>query len=115
MVLMNSDGRHIHLSSLRDVTSEEKFYNVKLNVHQCIRGTFKKVQTYIPRQRSSTLTPRQKDIANLIGKGFTNMEIARKLSVSINTVKNHKRLLFKKAKVKNSMELVSITRALQEE
>jgi DNA-binding CsgD family transcriptional regulator len=113
MVLMDSDGRYIHLSSLRDITSEEKFYDVKLNIHQRIRGAFKKMQTYIPRQSSSTFTPRQKDIANLIGKGFTNMEIARKLSVSINTVKNHKSLLFKKAKVKNSIELASITREVQ--
>jgi DNA-binding NarL/FixJ family response regulator len=70
------------------------------------------MQTFIPRQSSSTFTPRQKDIANLISKGFTNMEIARKLGVSIFTVKNHKSLLFKKAKVKNSIELASITREL---
>jgi DNA-binding CsgD family transcriptional regulator len=111
MVLMNREGRYIYLSSLRDITSEEKFYDVELNIYQRIRSTFKKVQTYIPRQSSRTFTPRQKDIANLIGKGCTNMEIAHKLSVSISTVKNHKSTLFKKAKVKNSIELASITRA----
>lgn len=114
MVLMNNDGRLIHLSSMRDITSDEKFYDVKLNIHRRIGGTFKKLQTYIPRQSSSTFTPRQKDITNLIKKGFTNMEIARSLSVSVNTVRNHKSLLFKKAKVKNSIELASISRELRE-
>jgi DNA-binding NarL/FixJ family response regulator len=55
----------------------------------------------------------QKDIVNLIEKGFTNQEIAEQLSVSVNTVRNHKSLLFRKTNVKSSIELLRVTRNLQ--
>ncbi len=112
MVVSTADGKYIYLASFKDVTSEEKFHGVKLNIYQRIQGEYKKIHTYNPRQGSSTFTPRQKDIVNLIRKGFSNQEIAQQLNVSIHTVKNHKNLLFKKANVKSSIELASITNEL---
>ncbi|NJP12584.1 MAG: response regulator transcription factor, partial [Leptolyngbyaceae cyanobacterium RU_5_1] len=68
---------------------------------------------YTPRLNESKLTPRQKDIVNLIAKGFTNNEIAEQLSVSVHTVKNHKSLLYRKVDVRNTMELLGASRAMQ--
>lgn len=42
------------------------------------------------------LSDRENDIATLIGKGFTDKEIARVLGIAVNTVKAHKQRLFKK-------------------
>lgn len=38
---------------------------------------------------SVTLTPRQLEIVRLIGQGFSNKEIARRLCIELSTVKNH--------------------------
>lgn len=112
MAIENSQGKFIYLNSYKDVSLEEKFHDVRLNIYQSIQGDFKKTNTYNPRRKSSVFTPRQNEIANLIGKGLTNEEIANRLHVSISTVKNHKNRLFKKARVKTSMELASITHNL---
>jgi len=112
MSIRNVAGKYIYLNACRDVTAKEKFHDVKLLVHHCIQGEFKHIYTYHPRQSSTAFTPRQKDIVQLVSKGFTNKEIADQLNISINTIKNHKNLLFKKANVRTSMELFSLTNAL---
>jgi DNA-binding CsgD family transcriptional regulator len=105
-------GDYAYINSIKDVTFTAKFHDVKMNVYQLVRGEYKKTQTYIPRTSKSDLTPRQKDIVNLISRGFTNQEIAQEMSVSINTVKNHKSLLFRKVRVKSTIELLNIAQSL---
>lgn len=113
MAIKDTSGKYIYLNTFKDVTAEEKFYDVKLNVYQTAGNDLKLVQTYIPRLHKSNFTPRQKDIVNLVSKGFTNSEIARELSVSINTIKNHKSILFRKINVRNTIELLGAANALQ--
>ena len=105
-------GKYIYLNLFKDVTAEERFHDVKLTVFQTLRDDLRKIYTYVPRLNADPVTPRQKDVANLIKKGFSNQDIADLLSLSINTVKNHKTLLFKKFNVKSSVELASIAHDL---
>jgi DNA-binding CsgD family transcriptional regulator len=93
-----------------NISDEEKFHQVKLDVLRDVKGAYVKVYAYNPRQQDKIITPRQNDIAQLIAKGFSNQEIADQLSVSIFTVKNHKRMLFRKVNVKNSVELANYVR-----
>lgn len=113
MAIKNPDGKYIYINAFRDITAEEKFYNVKLNVYQNTGTDIKLVQTYIPRVCQNNLTPRQIDIINLISKGFTNSEIANELSVSVHTIKNHKSIMFRKINVRNTLELVDAVNTLQ--
>jgi DNA-binding CsgD family transcriptional regulator len=108
MAIKNSKGKFIYLNSFKDVSSEGKFHDVRLNIYQHIHGDYKKINTYHPRRNSTAFTQRQNEIANLIRRGFTNWEIANQLHVSVSTIKNHKNRLFKKAKVKTSIELASL-------
>lgn len=112
LAMKGKTDKYIYINLIRDVTLKAKFHDVKMNVYQQVRGEYKKTQTYIPRASKSDFTPRQRDIVNLIDRGFTNQEIAQEMSVSINTVKNHKSLLFRKVRVKSTIELLSITRSL---
>ena len=75
-----------------------------------VKGKFIKSYTYNPKQKEKNITPRQNDIARLILKGFSNQEIADYLSVSVFTVKNHKKLLFRKVNAKNSMDFANYVR-----
>jgi DNA-binding NarL/FixJ family response regulator len=54
-----------------------------------------------------TLTTREKEILNLIIKGYTNQEIVSTLFLSINTVKNYRKSIFLKLDVKNMAELTN--------
>ncbi len=52
------------------------------------------------------LTPREKEIANLIRKGFPYEIIARRLNISKNTVKVHVRKVFIKTGASSRVDLI---------
>mgnify|MGYP006290329191 CR=1 FL=1 len=55
---------------------------------------------------SHELTPREMDIIKCVSRELSNREIAEELSISVRTVENHKRNLFQKLGVRNSVGLV---------
>ncbi len=60
-------------------------------------------------ERSSyeSLTPREKEILDLIGAGLTNDEIARKLVLSVHTVQTHRSHIMEKLELHNRAQLVT--------
>ncbi len=62
----------------------------------------------------SLLTPREKEILKLLAAGSTNDQIAKKLVISIYTVKNHVHNILEKLGITNRTQLVSfaLTRGL---
>ena len=56
------------------------------------------------------LTPRQVEIMLLVGKGFSNKEIARLLSISPETVKSHLKEVFLRFGLRNRVEAIDFTR-----
>ena len=55
------------------------------------------------------LTAREKEILQLVALGLSSKEIAGKLFISLATVESHRTNLFKKLKVKNAAELISLS------
>ncbi|MCB0072608.1 MAG: helix-turn-helix transcriptional regulator [Caldilineaceae bacterium] len=53
----------------------------------------------------SKLTPRQREITELIAQGKTEREVALSLGISRHTVKAHKRRMFEKTGCVSSLEL----------
>jgi DNA-binding NarL/FixJ family response regulator len=51
------------------------------------------------------ITPREKDIILLVGRGFTNRRIATQLNLSERTVHSHLASIFQKLDVTNRLEL----------
>lgn len=54
------------------------------------------------------ITEREKEVLELICKGYSTKEIAEKLNISYKTVENHRVALLEKFKAKNVAELVAI-------
>jgi len=55
----------------------------------------------------NTLSPREKEIVKLTGKGLRNKEIAQQLNISETTVKTHLNRIFQKLNIKARSELIS--------
>lgn len=55
----------------------------------------------------NSLSKRELEVLSLIGKGFTNQEIADELFISIKTVANHRASLISKTGSKNTITLLS--------
>ena len=54
------------------------------------------------------LTKREKEILQFIAEGFTNIQIAGKLFISIDTVDTHRKNLHNKLNVKNTATLIRV-------
>ena len=54
------------------------------------------------------LTIREKQIALLIANGYTSLEIAKRLKLTINTIETHRKFLMRKTKAKNVANLVML-------
>jgi DNA-binding NarL/FixJ family response regulator len=55
----------------------------------------------------SNLTPEETRILALIKKGFSNQRISSEIHKSINTVKYHLKMIYKKLHVKNRIEALN--------
>lgn len=113
LAIKSAGDQYVYFTLFKNVTAERTFSQVQMDIVRLQKGKSLKAHTYYPRRPEELMTPRQHDIVNLIVRGFTNLEIAEQLNLSVNTVKNHKQLLFKKVNVKNSMELANFARTLQ--
>lgn len=54
-----------------------------------------------------TLSPRQINVVALLGEGLSNQQLAERLGISLHTVKNHVKTIFRKLEVASRLELVS--------
>jgi DNA-binding CsgD family transcriptional regulator len=52
------------------------------------------------------LTPKELQVLNLVSKGFSTIDISRKLQISGYTVEGYRKDLLRKFRAKNSAELV---------
>lgn len=53
-------------------------------------------------------TKREEEIAKLVAQTYTNVEIAKELGISVNTVKSYLKIIYQKEKIKNRKELKKI-------
>jgi DNA-binding NarL/FixJ family response regulator len=60
------------------------------------------------------LTPRQREILQLVAEGLTNAQIARRLFLSEYTIKQHLRAAYKLLGVRNRTQAVRLYRSLEE-
>lgn len=82
------------LDAIRQVHAGKRYLprNVTLRLHE--------------RTEPVRLTQRENDILTMLGKGFSNKELARILGVSTDTVKTHLKNLFRKLNVSDRAEAV---------
>ena len=76
--------------------------NINISIHKLTLNEIENVSGL------ETLSRREKDIVNLISKGFTNKKIAGELSISVKTVENHKERIKNKLGIKNIKDLYAL-------
>lgn len=58
------------------------------------------------------LTARERDVLQLLAKGYSNLEIAQRLTIAVNTVKMHVRSIYGKLSVRSRIQAVEKARKL---
>ncbi len=62
-------------------------------------------------QRNNGITPREREILDLVGRGYTSKRIADALNVSVHTVNNHRKHICRKLSLHSTAELVAYAAA----
>jgi DNA-binding NarL/FixJ family response regulator len=98
------------ITLLEGIVSDEQFCSIDISADLLNRLS----QTTINRNYNealSILTLREAQIAQLIGAGLTNKEIARRLNIGVATTKTHVHNLLKKLNVQRRIQVSRLMRA----
>ncbi|AXG69810.1 transcriptional regulatory protein DegU [Kordia sp. SMS9] len=106
-----------HYETLFDECNVDAYLDKQLSIEETFIAIDKvlKHEKYIDANISKMLTigrwmdisPREKDVIQLLAEGLTQKEIGVKLFIAARTVENHIRNLCKRHEVKNSVELIT--------
>lgn len=109
--ILENECRDKLLSKLRmavdgqALLSENVAFLMMKRIHKLAKTQNGKKNQHIPK-----LTPRQREVIELLNKGLTNREIADTLYIECGTVKNHVHRILKKLNVSSRHEAASIYR-----
>jgi DNA-binding NarL/FixJ family response regulator len=92
------------LRAIRAVNSGEAIFSPSIAAR--MMSFFAASRSVIPEEVFSDLTDREREILNLIARGESNAEIARALTISIKTVRNHVSNIFSKLQVADRAQAV---------
>jgi DNA-binding CsgD family transcriptional regulator len=109
--LLNTHKEYNIFTVIKDVTGEKPFTRVYLEWYKMINGSYRRLGSYVPTTENASITQRENEILQLIKEGLSSKEIADRLFISLNTVRNHRSNLFKKTHAKNMVELLKHTAA----
>lgn len=94
------------LDAINSIINGEEYLG-KLISSSILKSYIKKSFTGFDRlDKEEQLTAREIEIIGLIGKGFSNKEIAEKLFISVRTVDSHKNHIMCKLKLRTTAELI---------
>lgn len=96
--LLKNSGRQEIIQALQDVAKGKTYLSFEA-AHALKSGLQKQAEQPV-------LTKREKEILQLITEGLTNIQIAEKLYISIDTVDTHRKNLYSKLNVKNTVMLM---------
>jgi DNA-binding NarL/FixJ family response regulator len=100
-------SREMLLEAIRTLHSGEEFYSPAISKN-LLRAHLQAVKKPGSSEKSSPqlLTQREKEILKLYVEGYSNAEVADKLSISIRTVETHKNNIMQKFAFKSTVEMV---------
>lgn len=113
-VYLDEQDRLNQFMLFRDVSAERAFGRVQLDWYHTNLLGYQRIGSYVPAMNGQELTAREAEVVQLIQDGFSSKEIADRLHISTNTVRNHRSNLFRKTQARNMVDLVHHTRQANE-
>ncbi len=109
--LLKESGRDELIRGIETVNSKQKYLSNMVSMKLINSFLDDKLKPNVVEGRKEVsfemFTEREVEILKLLTVGFTSQQISEKLSISRRTVDTHRRNLFQKARVKNSVGLVN--------
>lgn len=95
--------------ALHALSKGDSHFDIDALRHALIREETDGLTSYglTAQDHETSLTPRQREICGLVCHGFTDKEIASRLSISAHTVRTHLRVIFERCDVRRRGELMA--------
>lgn len=103
---LDNHGELINYTLFRDLSAERGFNRVQLDWYKVHELGYQRINSYVPAASEQELTAREIEVIQLIREGLSSKEIASRMCISINTVRNHRSNLFRKTHARNVVDLV---------
>jgi DNA-binding CsgD family transcriptional regulator len=106
---LNEHNQLTHFALFRDLSAERGFSRVQLDWYKVHELGYQRINSYVPAAPEQELTVREMEVIQLIREGLSSKEIADRMCISVNTVRNHRSNLFRKTHARNVVDLVKNT------
>jgi DNA-binding CsgD family transcriptional regulator len=104
---LNEHREWEHFTLLKELPADRAFTRVQLDWYHVHELGYRKIGSYVPTTPEQALTSREIEVVHLIREGLSSKEIAARLFISLNTVRNHRSNLFRKTNARNVVDLVT--------
>lgn len=105
-IITRNEDVHLIDNLIKSAKANRKYYSKEiLNI---IINDFQKHEEK-NKLNEISFTKKESEVLYYICKGYSNIEISRKMNLSVNTIKSHKKNIFKKTNVKSNSELISLS------
>jgi DNA-binding NarL/FixJ family response regulator len=98
--VLKSDAKRSLLEAIESLAVHKPYFTSQIS--EALLDSFKREHS----ERSSVLTPRERQIVQLIAEGHTNKQIANLLNISLKTVETHRAAVMDKLNLSSSSALV---------
>ena len=102
--ILKNTGREELISAIKTVTAGQRFFSADVAA-EVMKGASRIAQTKTEEKRAN-LSPREKEILQLISEEKSNKIIAEELFISERTVETHRKHIFKKTGTKTIVGLI---------
>lgn len=113
LVIESRNGLYVGFTLIKDVSETTGVSLVRIETLVQKAKRYIKINEFVPSREAGSVSAREQDIISLVKEGISNKDIAVRLSLSVHTIKNHKKKLFKKMNVRNSLELMRRTNLVE--
>lgn len=103
--ILKEDATEEVIQAIHDVHNGRYFLSPGVSKY-VVQGYLGKLHGYKKRQKFVNLTKREREILQLIAEGYTNKEIAKRLSLSTNTVHVHRNNIMQKLDIHKQADLI---------
>ncbi|HTD66594.1 MAG TPA: response regulator transcription factor [Candidatus Limnocylindria bacterium] len=103
--VLKNDVSHVLVHAVESLAQHRPYFTSKA-AEVLLDGFGRQKMQKMPTTGESPLTPREREIVQLVAEGKSTKEIAHLLGISAKTAENHRTNIMRKLKVKSATELV---------
>lgn len=103
--LLKSDAARSIIAAVEALAEHKTFFNHKVSA-TIVDGFLRGAAPDGPTTASAPLTPREREIAQLLAEGLGNKELARRLDIGVKTVETHRAALMRKINARSVVDVV---------